>query len=333
MEQAAIRNFLQQSDWRGATFGDQLGDASARRYIRLNAGPVPALLMIWPGEPEGFAAFIAIGSHLRTMGLKTPTIYAQDADQGLMLIEDFGPNSFTHALQNDASARVLYRRAVDVLITCHRKREQMVELSLPPYDWNAFARELALFSDWFCPQFMPQKQQAGVTQSWLTAWQEAWNILAQNPAPVLVLRDYHIDNLIDLKGFESAQSVGLLDFQDARLGDPVYDLMSLLEDARIDVAPEIVTAAFEQYFTAFPDIDPETFTRRYHLWAAQRHAKVLGIFTRLWQRDQKSAYLAYLPRVLRLFTSKLSLNLPELSPVRTWVSERGGLPDFNKNIF
>ena len=332
MDQATIQNFLDRSDWQGAKFGDQLGDASARRYIRLNGGPAPALLMIWPGEPDGFAAFITVGAHLRAMGLKAPTIYAQDASQGLMLIEDFGPDSFTRALKNKAPARLLYQRAVDVLITCHRTREQTLELSLPPYNWKAFARELALFSDWFCPQFMP-KEQAGATRSWLAAWQKAWDILAQNPAPVLVLRDYHIDNLIDLKGPESAQAVGLLDFQDARLGDPVYDLMSLLEDARIDVAPEIVIAAFNQYFEAFPDIDQNVFTRRYHLWAAQRHAKVLGIFTRLWQRDQKPAYLAHLPRVLRLFTSKLSLNLPELSPVRTWIAERGGLPDFNKNIF
>ena len=332
MDQAAIQNFLSQSDWQGATFGDQLGDASARRYIRLNGGPIPALVMIWPGEPAGFEAFIEIGAHLRAMGLKAPTIYAQDADQGLMLIEDFGPNSFTYVLKNNGPARLLYQRAVDVLITCHRKREQTLELSLPPYDWTAFAMELALFSDWFCPQFMP-KEQAGATQSWLAAWQEAWNILAQNPAPVLVLRDYHIDNLIDLKEMKAEQSVGLLDFQDARLGDPVYDLMSLLEDARVDVAPEIGTAAFNHYFAAFPDIDPSDFTRRYHLWAAQRHAKVLGIFTRLWQRDKKPAYLVHLPRVLRLFEAKLSLNMPELDPVKAWIAERGGLPDLNKNIF
>ena len=141
--------------------------------------------------------------------------------------------------------------------------------------------------------------------------------LAAAVPPTLVLRDYHIDNIMLLEGRSGLAACGLLDFQDAVIGSPAYDLVSLLEDARRDVTPDLASALLEHYLAAFPDIDRAAFETAAAVLAAQRNCKILGIFTRLCVRDRKPQYLVHTPRLWRLLARDVSH--PALEPARGWL--------------
>ena len=135
--------------------------------------------------------------------------------------------------------------------------------------------------------------------------------------PILVLRDYHVDNLMLLPGRAGVKACGLLDFQDAVIGPATYDLVSLLEDARRDVPPRLQSAMIERYLAAFPALDRQNFAASYAVMGAQRNAKIVGIFTRLCRRDGKPHYLRHIPRVWRLLEQ--DLQHPALTPIRVWI--------------
>jgi len=152
---------------------------------------------------------------------------------------------------------------------------------------------------------------------------------ATGAAPTLVLRDYHVDNLLLLPERQGVAACGLLDFQDAVLGAGSYDLVSLLEDARRDVAPALASAMLERYLAAFPTLDRDAFMASYAVLGAQRNCKIVGIFTRLLVRDGKPGYLKHIPRVWRLIEQ--DLRHPALAPVAEWLAqhipeERRGIP-------
>jgi aminoglycoside/choline kinase family phosphotransferase len=151
---------------------------------------------------------------------------------------------------------------------------------------------------------------------YLARWREVLPY-AELPAPTLVLRDYHVDNLMLLPDRSAVQSCGLLDFQDAVRGPASYDLVSLLEDARRDVPTALRSAMTERYLGQFPDLDPARFRRSASILAAQRNCKIIGIFTRLWRRDGKPGYLAHIPRVWRLLEE--DLREPASRPVADWL--------------
>src|SRR5687767_2955516 len=147
--------------------------------------------------------------------------------------------------------------------------------------------------------------------AWRRAWRDPLRIVAENP--VMVLRDYHADNLMVLPG---GAGLGLLDFQDALAGHAAYDLVSLLQDARRDVAPELEAAMIERYCAAANVADRGLFRAHYEILGAQRNTKILGIFTRLWKRDGKDHYLPLQPRVWTYL--ERNLRHPALAPVRAW---------------
>ena len=157
---------------------------------------------------------------------------------------------------------------------------------------------------------------AAARKEYLSLWQEILPAAAL-PGPTLVLRDYHVDNLMLLRGRPGVRGCGLLDFQDAVCGPAAYDLVSLLEDARRDVATTLRAAMTERYLDAFPEIDRAAFARSAAILAAQRNCKILGIFTRLWRRDGKPGYLRHIPRVWRLIEE--DLRAPALAPIAAWL--------------
>ncbi len=150
---------------------------------------------------------------------------------------------------------------------------------------------------------------------YLEIWRRLLDHAHQTP-PVLVLRDYHVDNLMLLEDRDGLAACGLLDFQDAVAGPRAYDLVSLLEDARRDIPPALVSDMKARYLAAFPGLDREIFEASYAVLGAQRHAKVIGIFTRLCRRDGKPDYLQHIPRLWRLLEN--GLEHPALGPMRDW---------------
>ncbi|MBV9687925.1 MAG: phosphotransferase, partial [Alphaproteobacteria bacterium] len=206
--------------------------------------------------------------------------------------------------------------AIDTLIELQRAVKTRGIPDLPAYDAGRLLAEAALLVDWYVPAALGKPLAAGSRDEYLDLWRVALPQAAL-PDDTLVLRDYHVDNLMLLPERVGVLGCGLLDFQDAVWGPPSYDLVSLLEDARRDVPAELRLAMTERYLRAFPSLDREAFLRSAAILAAQRNCKILGIFSRLWRRDGKPRYLAHLPRVWRLLEQDLAH--PALTPIARWL--------------
>ena len=297
--------FLADAGWGGAGIVPLDGDASFRRYFRVNGPTGSAMLMDAPPPHEDPLPYLRAAKWLDANGMRAPRILAEDAARGLVLIEDFGDIRMREYLDAwPADEAEIYRHAVDVLVRLHQ---------LPPGPFTAYGlaeyqRETRLLIDWWCPAQRLAVDSVGWDAAWLATLAP---LLARQRPGVSVLRDYHAENIMLLGGLERQ---GLLDFQDALVGHRAYDLVSLLQDARRDVAPEVESAMIARYLARAGD-QPE-FHADYARLGAQRNAKIVGIFVRLWQRDGKPRYLEMIPRVWALMERDLAH--PALAPVAEW---------------
>jgi hypothetical protein len=305
---AGVEAFLERAGWGGAEIEPLPGDASFRRYFRIRRGDRTAMLMDAPPPNEDPEPFLRAARWLDGGGMRAPIIHADNAARGLVLLEDFGEvrmRDYLDQWPNDE--REVYGAAIDALVELHR---------LPPgpfndYKLTEYLREARLFVEWYCPARNLRVDAAG----WERAWEEVIvQLLPRQRPPVAVLRDYHAENIM-LLGALTKQ--GLLDFQDALNGHRAYDLVSLLQDARRDVSPELEAEMFDRY-SAATGVGPE-FLDDYARLGAQRNAKIVGIFVRLWQRDGKPRYLDLIPRVWGLLERDLSH--PALEPVANWFAK------------
>ena len=313
----AMTAFLAAQGWDGTAPAILTGDASFRRYYRLAENGRRAILMDAPPPQEDIRPYVGVATILRGLGLSAPQIYAEDCDNGFLLIEDFGDDTYTRLLARGADETALYSLAIDTLIELQRAVAADRPPELPPYDEGRLLTEAALLVDWYAPSVLGGALSAAAREDFLARWREVLPRAALH-APTLVLRDYHVDNLMLLPGRPAVRGCGLLDFQDAVCGPPSYDLVSLLEDARRDVPPALRVAMTERYLAGFPGLDREAFRRSAAILAAQRNCKIIGIFTRLWRRDGKPGYLAHIPRVWRLIEDEL--HEPALSPIADWLT-------------
>jgi N-acetylmuramate 1-kinase len=270
-----------------------------------------------PPPMEDVGPFIAVAGMLRDLGFSAPEIYAEDRERGFLLIEDFGDDIYTRLLARGADERALYALAIDTLASLHRAVAERGTPALPPYDENRLLDEASLLADWYAPDVLGAALPEQARDDYLARWRDILP-LAALPTPTLVLRDYHVDNLMLLPGRSGVRACGLLDFQDAVSGPASYDLVSLLEDARRDVPEDLRDAMTERYLASFPEIDRPAFSRSAAILAAQRNCKIIGIFTRLWRRDGKPAYLAHIPRVWRLLEDDLARE-KALRPIADWL--------------
>lgn len=300
-----VDTFLETAGWPGAAIEPLAGDASFRRYFRIRRGEATAMLMDAPPPEEDPAPFLRAAKWLDANGMRAPMILAEDTGRGLILLEDFGEVRMRDYLdQWSDDERAIYRAAVDALAALHR-------LPAGPfldYSLSEYMREARLFTEWYCPaQELPVD-----TEGFNAAWQEVLCPMLPRQRPgVTVLRDYHAENIMLLGGLEKQ---GLLDFQDALVGHPAYDLVSLLQDARRDVAPELEAEMFDHYVKVTGQ--SADFLADYAILGAQRNTKIVGIFVRLWKRDGKPRYLDLIPRVWALLERDLAH--PALAPVASW---------------
>ncbi len=314
---ARIAAFLDAAGWGDARRIELAGDASFRRYERLEGGPRPAMLMDAPPPMEDVRPYVAVARQLTALGFSAPAIYAEDAAAGLLVIEDLGDDTFTRLLDAGEPGRELYALATDVLTALHRRADAAV-LDLPHYDERRLLDEAALLVDWFLPAVTGAETGRELRLEYEDVWRQVLPAAFALPA-TLVLRDYHVDNLMRVPGREGIAACGLLDFQDAVIGPVAYDLVSLLEDARRDVPEALAAEMTARYLDAFPELDRDAFAAGGAVLAAQRNAKIVGIFTRLSRRDGKDRYLAHIPRVWRLL--ERDLRHPALAPVAAWMDE------------
>lgn len=315
----AIGAFLARAGWGDATIAPLAQDASFRRYLRVHRGEQTAVLMDAPPDHERTEPFVAIARHLHGLGFSAPALLETDADAGFLLLEDLGNDTFTRLLANGADEVGLYRLATDVLIALHRMpADRAIPAGLPRYDDPLLAGEADLLIDWYVPAVLGKPLGETARAAYRARWQSVFATARAVPE-TLVLRDYHVDNLMELAGREGIAACGLVDFQDAVAGPVSYDFVSLIEDARRDVAPPLAAELRARYLAAFPALDPDAFDASCAILGAQRHCKVLGIFTRLCVRDGKPGYLGHIPRLWRLLEAAAAH--PGLAPIREWLDE------------
>jgi aminoglycoside/choline kinase family phosphotransferase len=301
--------FLAACGWPGAEILPLAGDASFRRYFRVRSGDRSAVLMDAPPPHEDPRPFIAVAEWLVTRGLSAPEILARDLDKGLLLLADFGDARLRETLDADPERELgLYELATDVLVHLHGHPPMA---GLPPHGLEQWLTEVELFTDWYCPAVGVQVDKSAYRAAWTDVLEP---VAADGLGPVTVLRDYHAENIMLVDDRNGVGHLGLLDFQDALAGHPAYDLASVLEDARRDVPTEIERAMIDRYVRATGSGAP--FERAYWALAAQRNTRILGVFTRLWKRDDKPGYRRFQPRMWGLL--ERDLQHPHLRPVRDW---------------
>jgi aminoglycoside/choline kinase family phosphotransferase len=257
-----------------------------------------------PPPHEDPRPFISIARWLTGRGFAAPAILSENLEHGLVLLEDFGDARLRETVDAAPESELrLYEEAVDLLI----RLGQHEAADIRAYDLAEYQREAGLLPEWYAPAVGLEVDMQG----YVDAWDAVLAPLLAGHTPVTVLRDYHAENIMLIEGSES---LGLLDFQDALAGHPAYDLVSLLQDARRDVAPELETAMLDRYkrITGAGD----AFDVAYHVLGAQRNAKIVGIFTRLWKRDGKQRYPGLCPRVWGYL--ERDLKHPALKPVSDW---------------
>ncbi len=339
-------DLLRAAGWDRAAIEPLGGDASVRLYYRLHRDGETALLMDWPRQPdgppirdglpyshiahlaEGVTPFAAIASALRDAGIAAPRVLAQDLEAGLLLIEDFGDAVYQTMARRGDDMRPLYPLAVEALIALRFSPPPPVIScggavhTLPRYDAQALGIEVELLIDWYVPFVTGQPARPEQRASFIELWREQIGWLLAQGESAWVLRDYHSPNLIWRAGETGLARLGVIDFQDALIGHSAYDLVSLLQDARIDLPAGLEAEMFDAYCAATiarqPDFARAAFSRAYAVLGAQRNTKILGIFARLALRDGKRGYLQHLPRIERYVAQ--NLEHPALAGLKAWMA-------------
>ena len=322
--QELIEKFLTGAGWQAAVRAPLAGDASNRRYERLDHAEFGAgVLMDAPPEKgEDVRPFAAITDLLRGAGLSAPRILASDPEHGFLLLEDLGDDLLVRVCARQPSLETsLYEACVDLLANFHTQVSPPENLK--PYDLDTYLREVALVTDWYLPGATGHAPEEDTVKTYLNLLKDICNPLAKTRTAI-VLRDYHAENLLWLPDRKGDAKIGLLDYQDALAGHPAYDLVSLLEDARRDTSPALQEAMLARYIAA-STCEENDFRRAYATLGAQRNLKILGIFARLCRRDGKPAYLAHMPRVWAHLMH--DLEHPALADLKAWVLANMPAPD------
>lgn len=320
------------------------GDASARTYARIETGEGSLVLMDSPAMTDGppvhnglpysrvahlaedVRPFVALNGALQAAGLSVPAIHRADLAEGLLLLEDLGDQTFGRALASGASQAELWAGAVDVLL--HLRRHPLpLDLPLPDgtlyrlprFDRAALEIELGLILDWYWPEMHGHHVPGDVRQAFIGLWSPVLDRLLAEP-PGLFLRDFHSPNLFWLPDRAGVRRVGVIDFQDALAEPWALDLVSLLQDARVDVPAPLERMQRDRYVATVaarePDFDAAAFLATYAAFGAQRNTRLLGLWIRLLRRDGKAGYLAHLPRTWDYLMRNLAH--PDLAHLRSW---------------
>ena len=278
-------------------------DASFRKYYRIKNKKL-IVMDAPPDKGESIEQFRAIADIIHTFNLSAPQIVSFDTKQGFMLLEDFGQTSFSNILNKDNESK-LYKKAIEVLIQINKqsKSKEKKISKLKSYSIDLLVNESLLFIDWYLEKRKGELVSSDQKKEFIQILNDFYNNIKPQSS-TLVLRDYHVDNLFFLNNQKSLKQVGLIDFQDAVIGSPLYDLASLLEDVRRPLRRNLQKKLLEIYIKAI-NFNVQDAEREMRFFSIQRNLKILGIFCRLSIRDKKDGYLKYLPNAVKLLRKNL----------------------------
>ena len=338
----ALRQFLTGAGYDDARRQRMAGDASTRSYARLFRDDKSVILMNSPRRPDGAAIyggksysaavhlaedvrpFVAIANGLRERGFSAPSIHHADLQAGFLITEDFGSAGVTQG-EPPSPITERYQAATDMLAALHRDAlpetlplTPQTSYAIPLFDTDAMLVEIGLMREWYLPDRGAEPTEQ-VRAEFVAMWRELLSKVATAPS-TWVIRDFHSPNLIWLDERADIAKVGIIDFQDTVLGPAAYDLVSLLQDARIDVPEPLELTLLTRYIKARrvsdENFDAAQFAELYAIMSAQRNTRLLGTFARLNRRDGKPYYLRHQPRIWTYLNR--SLAHPALSAVRDW---------------
>lgn len=293
------------------------GDASFRRYYRVYAGGNSFVVMDSPPDYEKVENFVEISYLLQCKNFSAPLIMHSDLKNGFLVLEDFGKTTLKEYINNEIldsnSKHDIYCLIIDLLIKLHTHQSPKFLMKL---DNTVLCEELDVFTNWYIPYAYKKQLSSNELQEFVNLWQNA--LEQQAPmSEVIVLGDYHLENMMYIKRRESIKKIGLLDFQDALSGSPIYDLVSVLEDARLEVSREEALRLID-YFTKKTGYQKEDILLNYHILGAQRNLRILGVFAKKFVRDKNDTYLQYIPRVQRYL--EYDLSHPILHDIQKWLN-------------
>lgn len=344
-----IRRFLEENGYAGVRRRHLTGDASNRAYEHVYPadGAARLVLMDAPKRPNGppirdgkpysqlvhlaedVRPFVAIGQALRERGFAAPEVLAQDLDAGLLLLEDLGEDGVLDEQGKPIADR--YRASAACLAAIHDTsfdREIVIagghKHVIPDFDRAAMKFEVELLLDWHLPwKRGGQPATAEERASYLTIWDQLIDELAGSDTSI-VMRDFHSPNIIWRDDREGHDRVGLIDFQDAMIGPSAYDLVSLVQDARVTIERPLMDQLMADYLSARArkaDFNEAAFLKSWAIMSAQRACKLNGLWVRLKERDGKPGYMRHLPRTL--WHLSVAFEHPVLAPLRNWCIEAG----------
>lgn len=291
-----------------------VGDAGLRDYLRVETKNSSYIIMDCPPSYASVEPFINVANFLNANGFSAPEIIKSDIKNGFLIMEDFGSLSVKdYLLKHDAiEQKNIYYSSIDLLI---QLQNTFPPEDLKPFDNNLLLAELSTFTDYY----IPYKTGSNVSKGDLEEFNEIWEDILASQEPFnnsIILRDYHVENMMYLGSRQGIKKLGLLDFQDALIGSPVYDLVSILEDARIDVDRDFALNC-ASYFAQKKQADLQHTILNYHILGAQRNLRILGVFARKYVKDKDDTYLQYIPRVIKYLVYDVSH--PILEPLRNWL--------------
>ena len=293
-------------------------DCSFRRYFRVGLNETSFVVMDAPPEKENTKPFIKVSELLNGYGYSAPKIIKVDPVNGFLILEDFGDETYTKVLSQNKDEMDLYHLAIDLLIDLGKRNYSEEIKFLPVYDRPKLLEEVLLFLDWYLIPKLKIPISDSKRKEFLSIWETCLKDFVEGSQNVLVLRDYHVDNLIYLSDRNGLGACGLLDFQDAVQGPASYDLVSLLQDSRRDINLSLRDKMLKRYFNGMGDqVNPETFMNSFYALGTQRALKVFGIFTRQSLKYGNHQYLVHTPRLWNHTLKNLSM--PQLRPIQDWL--------------
>ena len=298
-------------------------DASYRRYERIiQSDGKTFIFMDAPPDKEKTLPFISVARFLNDNGFSAPSIIKSDIENGFILLEDFGDESFTKvlsensSLSNKVTETEMYENAIDTLISLHNV--SYIDSGLENYDDSILIKESLRFIEWYVSIINGEKLSKIVQEEFVIILKHLISSTRSIPK-VVVLRDFHVDNLMFLENRSGIKKVGLLDFQDAVVGSAAYDIVSLLEDARRDVSPQLADHLISRYLKSFPKIHRKDFQAAYSIFGIQRNLKIIGFCAAQAAKHKNPYYLSLLPRVWRYINQ--DLKHPLLLPMKNWLTK------------
>lgn len=290
-------------------------DASFRKYFRIDK---KILMDADPTLGEDVSSFININNLLNEFQLNVPEIYSIDKENGFLLLEDLGEDIFSKILDNKNEEK-LYKQAIEILAEIHKKDLNEFNYSILPkkYSIEKLLQESQLFIDWYLKKFL----KLDISKTEIKDFSDIISKIFSSLEPKLeklVLRDYHVDNLILQSSKVGLKQVGILDFQDAVIGQSSYDLISIIEDVRRPITKDLKTRLID-YFVGLTGYDLNNLKNELAFYSVQRNLKILGIFCRLSIRDNKPNYMSYNNNAWIYIES--NLNNPIMKDLQNWIKK------------